>query len=73
MAQRAARIVRDDDVMDGESRIDGRRITVLRIQELVGLSASGAPAGADGAVLSGQCNAGSRDCITRGHAGDDNP
>ncbi|WP_114579430.1 DUF433 domain-containing protein [Saliphagus sp. LR7] len=35
MAQQAARIVRDDDVMDGEPRVDGRRITVLRIQELV--------------------------------------
>lgn len=35
MAQRAARIVRDDDVMDGEPRIEGRRVTVLRIQELV--------------------------------------
>lgn len=35
MAQRAARIVRDEDVMDGEPRVEGRRITVLRIQELV--------------------------------------
>lgn len=35
MAQRAARIVRDDDVMDGEPRLEGRRVTVLRIQELV--------------------------------------
>jgi uncharacterized protein (DUF433 family) len=35
MAQRAVRIVRDDDVMDGEPRIEGRRVTVLRIQELV--------------------------------------
>lgn len=35
MAQRAARIVSDDDIMDGEPRIEGRRITVLRIQELV--------------------------------------
>jgi len=41
MAQRAARIVQDD-VMGGEPRLEGRRITVLRIQELVedrGLSA----------------------------------
>lgn len=35
MAQRAARIVRDEDVMDGEPRIEGRRVTVLRIKELV--------------------------------------
>lgn len=35
MAQRAARIVRDDDVMDGEPRIEGRRVTVLRIRDLV--------------------------------------
>ena len=35
MAQRAARIVRDDDVMGGEPRIEGRRITVLRIRDLV--------------------------------------
>lgn len=35
MAQRAARIVRDEEVMDGEPRIKGRRITVLRVQELV--------------------------------------
>ncbi|MFC4986306.1 DUF433 domain-containing protein [Saliphagus infecundisoli] len=34
MAQQAARIVRDD-VMDGEPRVDGRRITVLRVQGLV--------------------------------------
>ena len=35
MAQRAARIVRDDDVMGGEPRIEGRRVTVLRIRDLV--------------------------------------
>jgi uncharacterized protein (DUF433 family) len=35
MAQRIARIVRDEAVMDGEPRIDGRRVTVLRIQQLI--------------------------------------
>ncbi|MFB6233205.1 MAG: DUF433 domain-containing protein [Haloarculaceae archaeon] len=35
MAQRATRIVRDEDVMDGEPRVEGRRVTVLRIRELV--------------------------------------
>lgn len=43
MAQQAARIVRDDEVMGGEPRIEGRRITVLRIRALVeerGLSAA---------------------------------
>ena len=35
MAQRATRIVRDDAVMGGEPRIEGRRVTVLRIQALV--------------------------------------
>lgn len=35
MAQRAAQIVRDDDVMGGEPRIEGRRVTVLRIRDLV--------------------------------------
>lgn len=35
MAQRAARIVRDDDVLGGEPRIQGRRVTVRRIRALV--------------------------------------
>ena len=35
MAQRTARIVRDEDVMGGEPRIEGRRVTVLRIRDLV--------------------------------------
>lgn len=35
MAQRAARIVRDEGVLGGEPRIEGRRVTVLRLQELV--------------------------------------
>lgn len=42
MAQRSARIVRTDDVMGGEPRIEGRRITVRQIAEWVeeqGLSA----------------------------------
>ena len=42
MAQRSARILRTDDVMGGEPRIDGRRITVRQIAEWVedqGLSA----------------------------------
>lgn len=35
MAQRTARIVRDEDVMGGEPRIEGRRITVRQVVELV--------------------------------------
>lgn len=35
MAQRAASIVRDEEVMGGEPRIEGRRVTVLRIRDLV--------------------------------------
>lgn len=35
MAQTAARIVSDEDVMGGEPRIEGRRITVRQIAELV--------------------------------------
>jgi uncharacterized protein (DUF433 family) len=43
MAQRAARIVRTDDVLHGEPRIEGRRIGVRQLRSLVeesGLSAS---------------------------------
>lgn len=42
MAQRSARIVRTDDVMGGEPRIEGRRIAVRQVAEWVeeqGLSA----------------------------------
>lgn len=42
MAQQATRIVATDDVMGGEPRIEGRRITVLQVADLVegsGLSA----------------------------------
>lgn len=35
MAQRSVRIVRDDDVMGGEPRIEGRRITVRQVVEWV--------------------------------------
>lgn len=35
MAQRTARIVSDADVLGGEPRIDGRRISVLQIREEV--------------------------------------
>lgn len=35
MAQQAARIVRDDDVLGGEPRIEGRRVTFRRIRDLV--------------------------------------
>jgi uncharacterized protein (DUF433 family) len=34
-AQEYGRIVRTEDMMDGEPRIEGRRITVLRIHDLV--------------------------------------
>ena len=43
VAQEYGRIVRTEDMMDGEPRIEGRRITVLRIHDLVeqrGLPAS---------------------------------
>jgi len=43
MAQRAARIVRTDDVLHGEPRIEGRRVGVRQIRVLVeesGLSAA---------------------------------
>lgn len=42
MAQQAARIVRDEDVMGGEPRVAGRRISVRQLRDLVeeaGLSA----------------------------------
>lgn len=35
MAQRAARVVRDEDVMDGEPRVQGTRVTVLHLYEQV--------------------------------------
>ena len=35
MAQRTARIVRDPDVLDGEPKIEGRRISVRQIAEWV--------------------------------------
>lgn len=35
MAQTAARIVSDEEVMGGEPRIEGRRITVRQVAELV--------------------------------------
>lgn len=35
MAQRAARIVRDENVLDGEPHVAGRLVSVLRIGELV--------------------------------------
>lgn len=35
MAQRAARIVTSDDVLGGEPRLEGRRITVLQIADMV--------------------------------------
>lgn len=35
MAQQAVRIVSDDDVMGGEPRIEGRRITVRQVAEWV--------------------------------------
>lgn len=42
MAQRAARIVRTDDVLHGEPRIEGRRVGVRQIRVLV--EESGLPA-----------------------------
>lgn len=35
MAQRTARIVRDPDVLDGEPKIEGRRVSVRQIAEWV--------------------------------------
>lgn len=35
MAQRTARIVRDEDVMSGDPRIEGTRITVRHVHALV--------------------------------------
>lgn len=35
MAQRAARIVRSEDVLHGEPRIEGRRVSVRQLRSLV--------------------------------------
>jgi uncharacterized protein (DUF433 family) len=46
-AQEYGRIVRTEDMMDGEPRIEGRRITVLRIHDLVEQRGLPAPEVAD--------------------------
>ena len=47
MAQRAARIVRTEDVLHGEPRIEGRRVGVRQIRVLVEESGLPAPEVAD--------------------------
>lgn len=46
-AQEYGRIVRTEDAMDGEPRIEGRRITVLRLHDLVEQRGLPAPEVAD--------------------------